>query len=193
MTRRLLPVLLLLTACTADTAAPSFFQLRMTNISPAEGVMGDMGMYAPRFSPGWVRVGGDALYAEGEAASGALTLLAEAGDPIRYAETEGFSIPEGFEDTYMGSPLASGESFAVRFEAVPGQRLHFASMFIESNDTVVGFDMPLFDGDTPRSGDITADTSYYDVGSEVNEPPGFGPGQPGGEADGEDELSLIHI
>ncbi|MFK8003962.1 MAG: spondin domain-containing protein [Polyangiales bacterium] len=162
----------------------------MTNVSPEAGVMGESGMYAPRFSPGWVRVDGP-LFVEGDAASSALSFLAEQGDPTGLASSGGSSIPEEFEDSYEGSPLTSGVTFRTRFEALPGQQLHFASMFIESNDTIVGGEVALFDGDVPLSGDITSDFAYFDVGSEVNEEPGFGEGQPGGTMGGEDEAGVV--
>lgn len=190
MAFRALPLLLLLAACTSDTVEPSYFELRMTNVSPEAGVMGDMGMYAPRFSPGWVRVG-EPLFREGEAASSALAFLAEEGDPTGLASSGGASIPEEFEDSYEGSPLTRGVTFRVRFEALPRQQLHFASMFIESNDTIVGAEVALFDGDVPLFGNITSDFAYFDAGSEVNEAPGFGEGQPGGKAGGEDEASVV--
>jgi hypothetical protein len=191
MTVRVLPLLLFLAACTGETIEPSYFQLRMTNVSLAEGVTSDMGVYTPRFSPGWVRVGGDPLFVEGEAASPDLAFLAEQGDPTGLASSEGSSIPEDFVDTYEAAPLASGLAFTARFEALPGQRLHFASMFIDSNDIIVGANMPLFDGDVPRTGDLTMDFAYYDVGSEVNEAPGFGAGQPGGTGSGEEEAGVV--
>lgn len=190
MALRALPLLLLLAACTSETVAPSYFELRMTNVSPAEGVMGETGTYAPRFSPGWLRLD-EALFVEGEAASSAIAFLAEQGDPTGLASSGGSSIPEEFEDSYEGSPLTTGLTFRARFEASPGQQLHFASMFIESNDTIVGGEVTLFDGDTPVSGDITSGFAYFDAGSEVNEEPGFGEGQPGGTTGGEDEGGVV--
>lgn len=65
-----------------------------------------------------------------------------------------------------------------RVTATPGDRLHFAVMFVQSNDLFYAFDeggLPLFDAQgQPVSGDVTQYVSLWDAGTEVNQAPGVG-------------------
>jgi len=74
--------------------------------------------------------------------------------------------------------LTPGNSYAFSFAAGPGAKLSLATMFVQSNDLFYGAQgIDLFDGDTPLSGDITAQIGLWDAGSEVNQEPGTGADQ----------------
>ncbi|MEM7735570.1 MAG: spondin domain-containing protein [Deinococcota bacterium] len=89
-----------------------------------------------------------------------------------------FNTPTGADGPGPAFP-ESGYSFTVT--AFPGDRLSFATMFVQSNDLIFapGQDgIPLYNDDgSPLSGDITSQVSLWDVGTEVNEEPGVGPNQ----------------
>ncbi|MGH7718660.1 MAG: spondin domain-containing protein, partial [Gemmatimonadaceae bacterium] len=64
--------------------------------------------------------------------------------------------------------------------ASPGERLQFETMFVQSNDWFYAFGgggLALFNGDTPVSGDVTAQVVLYDAGTEEDTAPGTGPNQ----------------
>jgi len=64
--------------------------------------------------------------------------------------------------------------------AQPGQALSVAWMFGQSNDLFYSNDRPiaLFTaGGKPQAGEMTAQLSLWDAGTEVNEEPGLGPHQ----------------
>jgi hypothetical protein len=91
-------------------------------------------------------------------------------------------LKSGVYNTRVGGsapgPLAPGEAFEFSFTAGKGQKLAFASMFGQSNDWLFatppgGID--LYEGNMPRSGDITSSISIWDVGTEVDEEPAVGP------------------
>src|SRR5205823_12964939 len=76
-------------------------------------------------------------------------------------------------------PFMHNEDFTVT--ATPGDRLHFAVMFVKSNDLFYApreGGIALFNGKgRPIAGDRTADLVLWDAGTEVNEAPGAGPNQ----------------
>lgn len=83
-------------------------------------------------------------------------------------------------------PLTPGGSYRFTVTAEEGDRLSFATMYVQSNDLFfapaeTGLD--LFPGGVPVSGDITGMILLWDAGTEVNERPGVGlfqaPRQPG--------------
>ena len=127
--------------------------------------------------------GGQADYGEG------LEALAEDGDPSGLAMSiEGasgvrssavFNTPAGAAGA---GPLLPGETYSFTFDARPGDRLSFATMFVQSNDLFYGTGMngfALFDGGgSPHSGDITSSIYLWDGGTEANQWPGAGPDQP---------------
>lgn len=121
--------------------------------------------------------------------------IAEDGDPTvlsgwfaaqvgqRVVETGVFNTPTGGSGP---APAFPGESYSFEVTASPGQRLSFATMFVQSNDAFFapndnGID--LFTGRSPVSGDVTDQFRLWDAGTEVNEYPGVGiyqaPRQPG--------------
>ena len=64
------------------------------------------------------------------------------------------------------------------FTAKPGERLSFATMFVQSNDKFYapkGGSLALFDGNgKPISGDLTASVRLFDAGTEIDQQPGAG-------------------
>lgn len=67
------------------------------------------------------------------------------------------------------------------FTAKPGERLSFATMFVQSNDKFYapkGGSLALFDkSGKPISGDLTASVRLFDAGTEVDQQPGAGADQ----------------
>jgi hypothetical protein len=67
------------------------------------------------------------------------------------------------------------------FTALPGDRLQFATMFVQSNDLFFApkaGSIALFDsGGRATHGNVTSQVALYDAGTEVNQPPGAGPDQ----------------
>ncbi len=86
--------------------------------------------------------------------------------------------------------LAPGGMFTATFEAEPGERLHFATMLVASNDLFYSpseSGINLFNGDDPVAGDVTSMLQLLDAGTEINEAPGAGSYQPpnmGGATEG---------
>lgn len=89
-----------------------------------------------------------------------------------------FNLPMGAMDPGV---LAPGHIYEVDFEAAPGARLSFATMFVHSNDWFYapGSDgIALFDGmGHGREGDVTAEVSLWDAGTEADQKPGEGSDQ----------------
>src|SRR5688572_26909617 len=75
--------------------------------------------------------------------------------------------------------FAPGLGFEIK--AKPGDRLSFATMFVQSNDKFYGpadGGISLFDANgKPVSGDLTGLVRLYDAGTEKDEQPGAGPNQ----------------
>ncbi|MDX2432767.1 MAG: spondin domain-containing protein, partial [Bacteroides sp.] len=89
-----------------------------------------------------------------------------------------FNTPVGATEPGGAGP---GNMYSFSFEAGPGTKLSFATMFVASNDLYYapsGMGIELFDGSMALSGDITSQIMLYDAGTEVNEEPGTGPNQP---------------
>ncbi len=161
------------------------------------------GLTAP-LAPGvWVvQEGGSALFEPGTEDLGmGLEALAEDGDPSALAsafeglESGVFDTPHGFADP---GPLTPGQTYSFTFEAVPGERLFFATMFVQSNDLFYGpteDGIELFDADgMALSGDVTGHVFLWDAGTEVNQRPGTGSNQPlrqSGPDTGVDEMGPV--
>ncbi len=104
-------------------------------------------------------------------------LLAALGDQMGVKEAGAFSVPEGATEA---APALPGSSYAFTFEAVPGDYLSFATMFVQSNDWFLApasSGIGLFDEDDPLDGDITELVLLWDAGTEVDETPSEGPNQ----------------
>lgn len=66
----------------------------------------------------------------------------------------------------------TGDTHQVRFKATKGTYLSFANMFAQSNDWFFGTKsqgIKLWDGDTPKTGDISSFVKVYDAGTEQDE------------------------
>ncbi|MEM6270725.1 MAG: spondin domain-containing protein [Bacteroidota bacterium] len=77
-------------------------------------------------------------------------------------------------------PAMPGNAYEFSFNAGPGHKLSFATMFVQSNDLFYapsGDGIELFNNGTPVTGDITAQVQLWDSGTEVNEEPGVGMNQ----------------
>ena len=137
-------------------------------------------------APGaWVaRRGGEPFFTHGQPDRGAgLEALAEDGNPAELAanlhpNSGIFNTPVG---TDSPGPLTPGHAYEFTFVARPGDRLSFATMYVQSNDLFLspgdtGIDLFAADG-LPISGDITNQIRLWDAGTEVNEQPGVGANQ----------------
>ena len=144
-------------------------------------------------APGvWVvQRGGAPLFSDGQPDRGlGLEALAEDGNPAVLAA----SLPRnsGIFDTPVGadSPglltslmdmvMEMGNAYEFSFIARPGDRLSFATMYVQSNDLFLApgeTGIPLFIDGQPISDDVTALIGLWDAGTEVNEVPGVGANQ----------------
>jgi hypothetical protein len=80
----------------------------------------------------------------------------------------------------MPGPIFPGDAYEFTFGANPGDKLSFATMFVQSNDLFYapeGEGIALFNGTTPVDGDVTSQVHLWDGGTEMNEEPGVGADQ----------------
>lgn len=116
--------------------------------------------------------------------------VAEDGMPTRLAEwlaeqngvsqSGAFTTPVGM-DAPAPAPLTPGSAYEFEFEAMPGDRLSFVTMFVPSNDLFYSPDemgIDLFTSGEPIDGDVTDRIGLWDAGTEINEEPGVGEHQP---------------
>jgi hypothetical protein len=172
--------------------APIRFTIRVENISSGEVLKLSNGKSAPFVSAPvlWVihRGSTNPIFVGGRPDAGeGLELLAETGNPttiVRSLAGRPGNISVGADAKPVGAsaegPLSPGQKYEFQIEAQPGQVLSTAWMFGQSNDLFYSNDRPiaLFDGaGRPVSGDMTAQLSLWDAGTEVNEEPGLGPNQ----------------
>ena len=109
-----------------------------------------------------------------------------------------FAVPSGADGP---GPLPPGQSYGFSFEAPPGFKLSFATMFVQSNDLFYAPDedgIELWDGVGNRiSGDVTDQIMLWDSGTEVNQPIGTGadqaPRQSGANTGASDEDNTVRI
>jgi hypothetical protein len=148
------------------------------------------------------------LFTGGQVDAGlGLEALAEDGNPSGLAAAVSglaevsssgvFNTPSGAAGA---APAFPGDEYSFSFEATAGERLSFATMFVQSNDLFyapadVGLELFSASG-TPLSGDITASVMLWDAGTETNEAPGIGmyqaPRQPGANS-GPAEGGLVRL
>ena len=147
-------------------------------------------------------------FATGESASDGIEAVAEDGSPGTLAgeldasnsdirDAGVFNTPDG---TDSAGPLAPGNSYSFQLDAQPGERLSFATMYIQSNDLFYGLPpngLPLFSNDAPRNGTVTEQVVLYDAGTEGDEEPGTGlnqaPRQSGGDTGPNGEGSIVRV
>ena len=155
-------------------------------------------------APGaWVaQRGGMPFFTDGRPDRGAgLEALAEDGNPAELAanlptNSGVFTTPVGADGP---GPLTPDNAYEFTFVARPGDRLSFATMYVQSNDLFLApgeTGIALFTDDQPISGDITAQIDLWDAGTEVNEEPGVGENQAprqAGANTGADEGGVVQL
>lgn len=96
----------------------------------------------------------------------------------RFTDSGVFNTPVGASGP---GALLPGEAYQWSFYANPGEKLSFATMFVQSNDWFIAPDelgIPLYTaGGTPMSGNVTHYVKLWDVGSEGDQVPGMGADQ----------------
>lgn len=168
---------LALPALAATVEDGTTFKVVISNVSKADTlhVPGAAATKAP-IAPGVFVVSSDAttIFTPGKpAGKDGLEALAEDGN------SEGLlkALQAKYGD--KADMFAPGLEFEI--EAKPGDRLSFATMFVQSNDKFYGpadGGISLFDASgKPVSGDLTSLVRLYDAGTEKDELPGAGPNQ----------------
>lgn len=173
-------------------AAPIRFAIRIENISKGEALKLSNGKTAPFVSAPvlWVihRGSTNPIFTAGKRDVGeGLELLAETGNPSDLAKSligKSGIVSVGADAKPVGAdaegPIPPGQKYEFEVVAQPGEMLSTAWMFGQSNDLFYSNDRPiaLFDAaGKPKSGEMTAQLSLWDAGTEVNEEPGLGPNQ----------------
>ncbi len=181
-----------LAAGSAEVRTPTQFTVRIENLGTL-------------LAPGaWVaQRGGEPFFTDGQPDRGAgLEALAEDGNPAELAtnlprNSGVFVTPVGADGP---GPLTPGNAYEFSFVARPGDRLSFATMYVQSNDLFLApgdTGIALFTNDRqPISGDITAQIGLWDAGTEVNEEPGVGANQAprqAGANTGADEGGVVRL
>lgn len=113
-------------------------------------------------------------------------------NPLYAAVASGvFNTPVGAAEP---GPAGSGMAYEATFPAGIGHRLHFATMFVQSNDLFYAPDeegIALWDeSGNPVMGDVTDQVQLWDAGTEVDQEPGVGADQAprqGGADTGDDD------
>jgi hypothetical protein len=89
-----------------------------------------------------------------------------------------FNTPVG---TMAPGPIGPGGAYEFSFDAAPGAKLSFATMFVHSNDLFYApgeAGIALYDGmGAAVTGDVTSQLMLWDAGTEVNQEPGLGADQ----------------
>jgi hypothetical protein len=182
----------LVRGASAQTASSAKFSIKVENISSGEVLKLSSGGSAPFVSAPvlWVIATGSTnpIFAGGEPDAGlGLEQLAETGNPSGLAN----SLQSKKDIAQVGAvakavganiegPLTPGQQYEFELTASPGETLSLAWMFGQSNDLFYSNDRPiaLFNpAGQPVSGEMTAQISLWDAGTEVNEEPGLGPNQ----------------
>jgi hypothetical protein len=168
------------------------FTIRVENISRGEVLKLSNGKAAPFVSAPvlWVvhSTSTNPIFTAGQPDAGlGLERLAETGNPSRLAEalrSRPGVVQVGADASPLGAkadgPLTPGQGYEFEITARPGEQLSTAWMFGQSNDLFYSNDRPiaLFTAaGKPVSGQMTAQLSLWDAGTEVNEEPGLGPNQ----------------
>jgi len=168
---------------------PTTFTVTVENVSTPNSVITDRAMgTVPLSPPAWaVFQDDDPMFEVGDKATVGTIRIAEDGFATEMTSqlnddddvtANGVATSPGGPD--MGPALFAGESATFTFTAVPGDKLQFESMFVQSNDWFYAFNdegLELFSGNTPITGDQTGRVAIYDAGSELDTAPGTGPDQ----------------
>jgi hypothetical protein len=151
---------------------------------------------------------GEPLFSAGEPDRGhGLEALAEDGSPVELdtalAEYMGV-VTHGVFINPVGAmeagPAGPSGAYEFSFSASEGERLTFATMFVQSNDlfyslNAEGIDLFTRDGE-PISGDISGQLHLWDSGTEVNQEPGIGLDQAprqAGPNSGVEEMGVVQL
>ena len=178
----------------AEPRVPAQFIVRIENLGTV-------------LAPGaWVaQRGGTPFFSDGQPDRGAgLEALAEDGNPAELAANLSnnsgiFNTPVGADSPGPLTFMDMGNAYEFTFTARPGDRLSFATMYVQSNDLFLAPDetgIALFIDEQPISGDITAQIGLWDAGTEVNEEPGVGENQAPRQAaanTGADEGGVVQL
>ena len=174
--------------CSEDSTSPDptsvTFKITVENVSQANTLSTDRANGTIPLSPGaWALYqGSNPIFTVGGMADAGLELIAEDGEVgTTLNALSGIERVSGSgQFAGPGGPILSGESSTFNIVALPGDRLQFATMFVQSNDWFYAFEgdgLDLFSGDSPISGDMTAQVRLYDAGTEEDTAPGTGPDQ----------------
>lgn len=171
-----------------NTSAPTSFNVTVKNVSTSTTLQTSEGPKPVPLSPGAyaVHTGQNPLFTPGQKADQGTENIAEDGFPMQeLTELQGkanvksagiFKSPAG-----ENAALMPGEVATFTITANRGDRLSFATMFVQSNDLFYSPDISgiaLFGPDgTPVSGNVTEQLILWDAGTEVNQEPGVGPAQ----------------
>jgi len=186
------------------------FTVTIENISSADSLQTSNGYVPTPLAPGFwvVHENANELFTAGKADYGdGLEALAEDGNPAKLLEHYSMSNMAGHYgvfNTPVGAmeagPLLPGASYSFSFDAQAGDRLSFATMFVQSNDLFYGTSasgLALFDAmEQPISGDISGQILLWDAGTEVDEEAGQGAHQPlrqMGPDSGDDENAAVRV
>jgi len=181
-------------------AAETTFQVTVENISTPGLLDTDRFMGVIPLSPGVFVTfeGADPAFTVGGFADSGTSLIGEDGFPgplpfiteqteLEILMADDAAVQVGTFDSPGAPPdplaIFPGETSTFSFTATPGQSLQIETMFVQSNDWFYAFGdggLALFNGDTPISGDVTAELVLYDAGTEVDTQPGTGPTAPPG-------------
>lgn len=163
------------------------FTVTVYNVTEPGTLPTDRAMGAVPLSPVVYAVfsGANPMFTVGAAADVGTERIAEDGFPMQKVKMLGSMQGVGShgaaaQPAGKAPAVEPGESATFTVMAAPGYRLQMATMFVQSNDWFYAFGdggLPLFDGTTPVSGEVTSRLVLYDAGTEADTPPGTGPYQ----------------
>ena len=175
-----------------DSGLATSFTVRLENVSTAETliVASDTTTQPVPMSPGVFIIHRNEedspLLQERDAANAGLEGVAEDGNTEFFAEAVPGSVVFNTPvDADGPGPIVPGGAYEFTFQAVEGDKLDFALMFIPSNDWFFSFvdeensnSLDLFEDGQPVTGTVaTTDFAIWDAGTEADEEPGTGPNQ----------------
>ena len=173
-------------------ATATKFTITVENISQGEVLKLSNGGSAPFVSAPvlWVIHSGSTnpIFAGGKPDAGlGLEQLAETGNPsnlVKSLTAKSGIVQVGADARPVGGqaegPIPPGQQYEFEVSARSGETLSVAWMFGQSNDLFYSNDRPIAlftSAGKPVSGEMTAQLSLWDAGTEVNEEPGLGPNQ----------------
>jgi hypothetical protein len=141
-------------------------------------------------SPGAYAVHSDAatFHNVGGAAATGIERIAEDGTPGEMVSALSGLDAVTTADAFGDGPIPPGSSVTFTVDAEPGDRLSFATMYIQSNDLFYAFEpegLALFDAnDEPIDRTVTGAVRLYDAGTETDQEPGVGLDQAIRQAEG---------